>query len=485
VSGKIRIATTAEVTTGTNSTTAVTPLNLAAVTALKANLDSPALTGTPTAPTAAADTTTTQVATTAFVINQASAAAPSNLATTAAIGTSNKFARADHVHALPTASQIVSTATGDVAATTVQGAISELALEKAPLASPALTGTPTAPTAAVGTNTTQLASTAFVVAQVTNYAPAKNGTGATGTWPVAISGNAATATKLATPRAIAVSGAVTGTANFDGSANITIPTTVSATQGGLIFGSSATAYGSGAAGTAGQFAVSGGTSAPTWVTLDLSLIAGSPLKRTVAAATTATLTGTFTSNVLTNSGTLAALIVDGITLLANDRLLVKNQTAAAQNGIYVVTNPGSAATAWVLTRSADTNTSAGMSGALVSVLDGTVNGGDLFISTFKASNVLNTDPVVFNLEVDAGMASSATPLMNGNATAGTSVNYAREGHVHPIDTTRAPLSSPVFSGNPTAPTATAGNNSTSVATTAFVATAITNALAAQTDAFGS
>lgn len=39
---------------------------------------------------------------------------------------------------------------------------------KAPLASPALTGTPTAPTAAVGTNTTQIASTAFVKAEITN-----------------------------------------------------------------------------------------------------------------------------------------------------------------------------------------------------------------------------------------------------------------------------------------------------------------------------
>ena len=39
---------------------------------------------------------------------------------------------------------------------------------KAPLASPALTGTPTAPTAAQGTNTTQIATTAFVQANVSN-----------------------------------------------------------------------------------------------------------------------------------------------------------------------------------------------------------------------------------------------------------------------------------------------------------------------------
>ena len=65
---------------------------------------------------------------------------------------------------------------------------------KAALASPALTGTPTAPTAAVATNTTQIATTAFVNAEIANDAPSKTGTGASGTWGIAISGNAATAT---------------------------------------------------------------------------------------------------------------------------------------------------------------------------------------------------------------------------------------------------------------------------------------------------
>lgn len=64
----------------------------------------------------------------------------------------------------------------------------------ATLASPSLTGTPTAPTAALSTNTTQLATTAFTLAQIANDAPTKSGTGATGTWGINISGNAATAT---------------------------------------------------------------------------------------------------------------------------------------------------------------------------------------------------------------------------------------------------------------------------------------------------
>lgn len=66
--------------------------------------------------------------------------------------------------------------------------------ELAPLASPALTGTPTAPTASVGTNTTQVATTAFVNAEIANDAPTKTGGGASGTWGINVTGNAATST---------------------------------------------------------------------------------------------------------------------------------------------------------------------------------------------------------------------------------------------------------------------------------------------------
>jgi len=62
--------------------------------------NSPALAGTPTAPTAAVDTNTTQIATTAMVLAQAAAATP--LAnSTAAVGTSTRYARGDHVHPAP------------------------------------------------------------------------------------------------------------------------------------------------------------------------------------------------------------------------------------------------------------------------------------------------------------------------------------------------------------------------------------------------
>ncbi len=66
----------------------------------RAALASPTFTGTPAAPTAAVDTNTTQLATTAFVVGQASSTAPAATGT-AAVGTSLRYARADHVHANP------------------------------------------------------------------------------------------------------------------------------------------------------------------------------------------------------------------------------------------------------------------------------------------------------------------------------------------------------------------------------------------------
>lgn len=72
----------------------------------------------------------------------------------------------------------------------------------AKLASPALTGTPTAPTATVGSTGTQLATLDFVNAEIAKDAPSKTGSGASGTWPISISGTAAVATvgnRLACP----------------------------------------------------------------------------------------------------------------------------------------------------------------------------------------------------------------------------------------------------------------------------------------------
>ncbi len=135
-------------TNSDSETMAATPKAVKSVKDLadtKAPIESPSLTGTPTAPTAAQGTNSTQIANTAFVKAAITAlinGAPSTLDTlkeiAAAINNDPNFS------------------------TTINNA---LAL-KAPLASPALTGIPTAPTAAQGTNNTQIATTAYVRAAI-------------------------------------------------------------------------------------------------------------------------------------------------------------------------------------------------------------------------------------------------------------------------------------------------------------------------------
>ncbi|KJR48388.1 Phage tail fiber protein [Desulfosporosinus sp. I2] len=73
-----------------------------AAVALKAPLASPTLTGTPTVPTAAVNTNTTQAASTAFVLAQAGTVAPV-MDGVATVGVATKFARADHTHPSDTA----------------------------------------------------------------------------------------------------------------------------------------------------------------------------------------------------------------------------------------------------------------------------------------------------------------------------------------------------------------------------------------------
>ncbi len=112
----------------------------------KAPLDSPHLSGTPTSPTPEPGTNNTQIANAAFV--KAAITALIN----GAPGT------------LDTLKEIAAAINNDPNfSTTINNA---LAL-KAPLASPAFTGTPTAPTASQGTNSTQIANTAFVKAAIT------------------------------------------------------------------------------------------------------------------------------------------------------------------------------------------------------------------------------------------------------------------------------------------------------------------------------
>jgi hypothetical protein len=59
---------------------------------------------------------------------------------------------------------------------------------------------------------------------------------------------------------------------------------------------------------------------------------------------------------LTNAGTQVALTIDGVLMTVGKRVLIYNQTAALQNGVYTVTVVGDGSTNWVLTRATDADT---------------------------------------------------------------------------------------------------------------------------------
>ncbi len=119
-------------------------------------------------------------------------------------------------------------------------------------------------------------------------------------------------------------------------------------------------------------------------------------------ATTVPLTVTYANGVLgvgatlTNAGAQAALSIDGVALAVSDRVLVKNQAAPAQNGIYTVTSIGSGATNWVMTRATDYDQAAEVVQYGVVLSDqGTTNAGILWQETGAGPWTIGTTAIVF------------------------------------------------------------------------------------------
>ena len=119
---------------------------------------------------------------------------------------------------------------------------------------------------------------------------------------------------------------------------------------------------------------------------------------------------------LTNAGTQAALVIDGVTLSVNDRVLIYNQTNAYENGIYTVTNTGSASTNWVLTRATDAD-SYGASdpdalgqGDAFFVKEGDTGAGELYVMNTEGTITFGTTAITFTVVAETAVYQAGTGL---------------------------------------------------------------------------
>jgi hypothetical protein len=260
------------------------------------------------------------------------------------------------------------------------------------------------------------------------------------------------------------------------------------TTGGVVYGQSTTVLGTSALGTSGQLLSSNGSSAPSWITHDASLHAtyslstfaaptadvpwngkkitglagptaagdvankayvdntaqGLDAKASVICATTA------------NHGLTGLANVDGQSINADDRVLVKNQASAPTNGIYLAQSG-----AWV--RATDMDSWAEVPGAFVFVEQGTTQADTGWVSTADQGGIIGTTAMTwtqfsgagsytagagltqsgttFNIGAGQGITVNADDIAVtwGGSTGdyGTAVTVARQDHLH--NATYAPL----------------------------------------------
>lgn len=295
----------------------------------------------------------------------------------------------------------------------------------APLASPTFTGTPAAPTASPGTSTTQIATTAFVAQAITATPLVASFNGRTG------------AVSLTAGDITTAGGAVTASPAFTGT-----PTAPTAMQGTATGQLATTQF---VANAIGQAVVSwnGRTGAVSLSLSDVQSVGGAPV---ASPAFTGTPTGP-TAAPGTSTTQLASTA------------FVTNAVAAATAGV----SSFNARTGAVTLQAADVT---GVGGALL--LSPTFTGTPAAPTVTAGDNSTKIATTAF---VATAIGAMAPVVASFNARTGAVTLQAAD----VTGVGGALLASPVFTGTPAGPTPTAGDNSTRLATTAFV----TNAVAGQ------
>jgi hypothetical protein len=146
---------------------------------------------------------------------------------------------------------------------------------------------------------------------------------------------------------------------------------------------------------------------------------GLDTKPSTRAATTADLSTTYSNGssgvgATLTAGSNGAIVIDGVSLSVDDRVLVKDQSTAAENGIYRVTTQGDGSTAFVLTRATPEDQPEELTGgAFVFVEEGTANANNGYVFTHTGAPTFGTtslDVAQFSGagQINAGAALSKT-----------------------------------------------------------------------------
>ena len=143
-----------------------------------------------------------------------------------------------------------------------------------------------------------------------------------------------------------------------------------------------------------------------------SVANGLDVKASVRVATTADLSATYNnSNGTLTANANGAISVDGVSLVLNDRVLVKDQTTQTQNGFYKVTTVGSGSAAFVLTRTPDANEASEITGgAFTFVEEGTANADNGYVATHNGIPTLGTTNITFDQFSGAGQIAAGNGL---------------------------------------------------------------------------
>ena len=155
-----------------------------------------------------------------------------------------------------------------------------------------------------------------------------------------------------------------------------------------------------------------------------SVANGLDVKASAKYASTANIAGTYNNGAGTiTAGSNGALSIDGATPSVDDRILLKDQTTATQNGLYKVTTVGSGSAAYVLTRTPDADAASEITGgAFVFVEAGTANADNGYVFTHNGTPTLGTTNITVEQFSGAGQISAGSALTKSGNTLNVAVD---------------------------------------------------------------